>query len=397
MTNIPAAFLQGGARTYEILNQKYEDILRVTSDQENFTIHPQMILFFEFVGNNEYMLSQMPSMLERFANTELFLILDDSYEGLADEEFMQMFKQTLEYCPSIKNWRILSSNAKMKNICDNVFGNSNNYLYFNIHVHLTEYDNLNVSTHDFAINTQLRDRKFLCLNRQERLHRILTVDYLLKNDIAKHTFLSCMLGEYAGLINDDSSVTWSEGDKSMRKFLDPDLNSLVLEKEQKERLTCLPLELDVTESLHHAVKVNMPNLEGYFNQSYFSIITEGDFARGSSRQMFTEKVLKCFLYGHPFIVIGLPGTLELLHDMGFITFGNIIDESYDKELDDQKRLEMCWKEIDKLNSLNMNEMKSVYENIMPVLMHNYQTYKVLNSMPEPSRLANDLLSWYRGD
>ena len=397
MTNVPAAFLQGGARTYEVLNQKYENILKFTVDQENFTVFPQMVLFFEFVGNNEYMLAQMPGMLQRFTNTELFLILDDSYEGLADEEFMQMFKHALEQCPNIKHWRILSSNAKMKDICNRVFGDSKNFLYFNIHAHLTEYDSLNVPNHNFHVNTQLRAKKFLCLNRQERLHRILTVDYLLEKDIAKHTFLSCMLGEYAGLITNDAAVKWSDNDKSMRKFLDPDLNSLELSQEQKDRLSCLPLELDVTESLHHAVKVNMPNLESYFNQSYFSIITEGDFARGSNRQMFTEKVLKCFLYGHPFVVIGLPGTLELLHDIGFITFGNIIDESYDKELDDEKRLEMCWKEISKLNSLNMNEMKNVYEKLMPVLEHNYQTYKVINSMPEPSKLANDLISWYQGD
>lgn len=397
MIRIPTAFLQGGARTYEVLGQKYENILKFTIDQENFKIYPQMVLFFEFVGNNAYMLEQMPHMLQRFADSDIFLIIDDSYEGLADKDFMQMFQETLKYCPNITNWRILSSNAKMKDICKEVFSNTDNYVYFNIHVHLDNYDSINVKEHEFKTNTQLRQKKFLCLNRQERLHRLLTIDFLLKEDIAKHTYLSAMLGEYAAVIYDDENSVWTDESKAIRKFLDPDLNNLQLTNEQKERLKCLPLELDVTERRHHALKVNMPSLEGYFNQSYWSIITEGDFARGSERQMFTEKILKCFLYGHPFVVIGLPGTLELLHEMGFITFGGVIDESYDQETDDQKRLEMCWKEIKKLNSLNQNELKNVYEDLMPILMHNYQTYKVLNSLPSPAQLANDLLSWYQGD
>lgn len=397
MICIPTAFLQGGARTYETLVNKYENILGFSIDQENFSIYPQMVLFYEFVGNNAYMLQQMPTMLSRFNDSDVFLIIDDSYEGLGDKQFMEEFKTALEQSPCVNNWRILSSNLKMKDICNEVFGTTNNYLYYNIHVQLDQYDSIRVEDHELNFNDQLREKKFMCLNRQERMHRLLTVDHLLEQDIAKHTFLSCMLGEYAALIHDDKDVEWSDEAKAMRKFLDPNLKNLTLTQDQKERLSCLPLELDVSESQHHAVKVNMPDLEEYFQQSYFSIITEGDFDRGENRQMFTEKVLKCFLHGHPFIVIGLPGTLEALHDMGFITFGSIIDESYDKELNDQKRLEMCWKEIDKLNALNMNELRNLYNSIKPILIHNYQTYKVLNSMPAPSRLANDLLNWYQGD
>jgi hypothetical protein len=395
MIRIPTAFLQGGARTYEVLVNNYEDLIGFDVDQENFTVHPKMLLFYEFVGNNAYMLEQMPSMLYRFEFSELFLILDDSYEGLADKQFMTVFKQVLEQSPCIKGWRILSSNKKMEKICEEIFGTTENYEYFNIHLHLRYYDNICVQEHDYVVNPQLRQKKFFCVNRQERYHRILTVDHLIKNDIAKHTYLSCMLGEYASLIH-GSEKQWVDNDKSLRKFLDPDLDTLVLTDEQKQRLQCLPLQLDVGENQHHAIKVNMPDLSPYFHQSYFSIITEGDFARGEQRQMFTEKVLKCFLHAHPFILIGLPHTLELLQELGFITFGSIIDESYDKEEDDEKRLQMCLAEIDKLNKLNYNEMRNLYNELQPILDHNQQMYKVLNSLPAPSRLANDLISWFRG-
>jgi len=396
MTRIPVAFLQGGARTYEVLVNKYENILGFDLDQENFIVHPKMILFYEFVGNNAYMIQQMPIMMERFKDSEIFLILDDSYEGLSDKTFIESLKVAIDNTPCVKHWRILSSNVKVKQFLNDVFETDENYQYFNIHLHLDHYDNINVKDHEWVVNPQLRQKKFLCVNRQERYHRLLTVDHLLKNDIAKHTYLSCMLGEYQSLIYDNQK-TWSNQDKALRKFLDPDLDKLSLTKEQKNRLKILPLELDVDEDQHNAVKVNMPSLENYFNQSYFSIITEGDYSRGTERQMFTEKILKCFLYAHPFIVIGLPGTLELLHDLGFITFGSVIDESYDKEIDDTKRLQMCLEQIDKLNKLNMNEMKNLYNDLIPILEHNFQIYKVLNSLPAPNKLANDLLSWHSND
>lgn len=396
MTRIPTAFLQGGARTFEVLVNKYENLLGFSVDQENFQVHPQMLLFYEFVGNNAYMLEQMPAMLQRFENSELFLILDDSYEGLADKEFIEMFRNVLVQSPCIKEWRILSSNKKMEDIVIDIFGTNKNYQYFNIHLHLEHYDNIDVANYEYVSNPQLRQKKFLCVNRQERFHRLKTVDYLLENNIDTHCYLSCMLGEYSSLIY-DTEKTWKQGEKDLRRFLDPDLDQLELTNAQKERLKCLPLQLDVSEKMHHAVKVNMPELTPYFQQSYFSIITEGDFARGENRQMFTEKILKCFLHAHPFIVIGLPGTLELLHDLGFITFGNIIDESYDKEPNDEKRLQMCLNEIKKLNLLNYNELKNVYNELQPVLEHNFQIYKVLNGLPAPNRLANDLISWYQGD
>ena len=87
----------------------------------------------------------------------------------------------------------------------------------------------------------------------------------------------------------------------------------------------------------------------------------------------------------------------MLHEQGFITFGGVVDESYDKEVDDQKRLNMCLEQISKLNKLNMNEFKNMFNDLKPILQHNFQTYKVLNSMPAPNRLANDLISWYSDD
>ena len=43
----------------------------------------------------------------------------------------------------------------------------------------------------------------------------------------------------------------------------------------------------------------------------------------------TEKTFKPIQYQHPFMVYGQKNTLKFLHDLGFETFENIFDESYD--------------------------------------------------------------------
>ena len=45
----------------------------------------------------------------------------------------------------------------------------------------------------------------------------------------------------------------------------------------------------------------------------------------------TEKVAKPLGTGKPFVLLGGRGSLRLLRDWGFVTFGNVMDESYDDE------------------------------------------------------------------
>jgi hypothetical protein len=52
----------------------------------------------------------------------------------------------------------------------------------------------------------------------------------------------------------------------------------------------------------------------------------------------SEKIFKPLAYSHPLIVYGTPGTLDYLHELGFETFGHVIDQSYDLDTDATARL-----------------------------------------------------------
>jgi hypothetical protein len=199
-----------------------------------------------------------------------------------------------------------------------------------------------------------------------------------------------VLGEYKNVLDGDCGLN-----EFVPKYYDLDLYEAFYTAETKQRLlNNLPLTLDVPESKYKAIKANMPNLKDYFDESYFSIITEGDFSTDEGKRQFTEKVLKCFAYHHPFVVIGLPGTLQLLKQEGFLTFSQVIDESYDREENDDRRIKSALAEVEKLNNLNINELKKVYDKLIPVLEHNYYLYRKKLETPEPAYLVNRILEWY---
>jgi len=62
--------------------------------------------------------------------------------------------------------------------------------------------------------------------------------------------------------------------------------------------------------------------------TYFSLVTETVCAE-STISFRTEKIAKPLAIGHPFIVASTPGFYRDLRNLGFQTFGHLIDESFD--------------------------------------------------------------------
>jgi len=71
--------------------------------------------------------------------------------------------------------------------------------------------------------------------------------------------------------------------------------------------------------------------------TYFSLVTETVFDYPYSFR--TEKIWKPIAIGHPFVVVANSGYYRDLHDLGFRTFGHVIDESFDKIENNADRLD----------------------------------------------------------
>jgi hypothetical protein len=74
-----------------------------------------------------------------------------------------------------------------------------------------------------------------------------------------------------------------------------------------------------------------------YTDTYFSLVTETVFDYAYSFR--TEKIWKPIAMGHPFVVASNLGYYRDLHQLGFKTFGNLIDESFDSIDNNQDRIE----------------------------------------------------------
>ena len=114
-----------------------------------------------------------------------------------------------------------------------------------------------------------------------------------------------------------------------------------LEQDNPIELDVLDLREDVHKFLQHAPYTcdagssddhnnhHITELSHYTN-SYCNIILETHFdADGSGGAFLTEKTFKPIKFGQPFVVVGAPGSLQALKDLGYRTFDHVIDPSYD--------------------------------------------------------------------
>lgn len=117
-----------------------------------------------------------------------------------------------------------------------------------------------------------------------------------------------------------------------------------------------------TKSFHKIT--DTPDLSADYNSydivnTAFSVILETIF---DQRIHLTEKTCRALSTGHPFLLANGPGSLKYIRSYGFKTFHPYINESYDEEINDSKRLEMIVEEMKRLNSLDTQKWdKIVYE------------------------------------
>ena len=106
----------------------------------------------------------------------------------------------------------------------------------------------------------------------------------------------------------------------------------------------------------------------WYDRTAFSLVVESGIEQG----VHSEKVLKPLAFRQPFVVWGPQGYLKWLRTWGFETFNNCIDESYDLEEDNEKRLEMVVKEVDRLIELDPDYFND--ETTQQTLDNNYKRF-----------------------
>jgi len=120
------------------------------------------------------------------------------------------------------------------------------------------------------------------------------------------------------------------------------------------------------------------NADAYID-TYFSVVTETVFEYPYSFR--TEKIWKPIAMAHPWIAVANRGFYRDMHNLGFQTFGHVIDESFDLIDNNQERIERMGAVIKDLCQQDLaNFLKECYN----ICNHNQQH---LLAIREPTKNA----------
>ena len=89
------------------------------------------------------------------------------------------------------------------------------------------------------------------------------------------------------------------------------------------------------------------------------------------RLHLTEKIFKPVCMQMPFVLASTQGSLAYLRSYGFKTFGDIWDESYDDEVDDNIRMK---KIADLMLILDQSNKQQLFDQCQPIIEHNYNHF-----------------------
>ena len=120
----------------------------------------------------------------------------------------------------------------------------------------------------------------------------------------------------------------------------------------------------------------------HFTDTYFSLVTETTwehFDWGIDNVIrLTEKIYKAVAL-HPFIVMGNKNTLKYLRSIGFETFPEMFDESYDEITDPIDRTVFIMKEVERLCNMDIEELHKIYVSVLPKIKHNQEVFMSIDA------------------
>ena len=199
------------------------------------------------------------------------------------------------------------------------------------------------------------DRKFkmLSLMRQTKMHRI-----KFAYDIFRHNY------------RDDNLITCHlpKNKNHFRRI------NYIPECEDREFFNSLPWAYDDPSKDYNAF-LNTEVEQTMYLDSYVNIVIESfvEFVGETTAEYeldISEKIFKPISRMQPFVVYGQPGILAYLKSIGYKTFDNWWDESYDSIEDSAARYQMIFDIFKMLTHKSKAELANMLYDMLPILEHN---------------------------
>lgn len=204
-----------------------------------------------------------------------------------------------------------------------------------------------------------REKKFLCFNRRYNEHRLFVYLDFFKRNILNQTYMSMAKDQpESGRSFIENAKYFVENRKAF-KFTIEDVY---------DASTLLPLTLDNSNFSKYPMESSTNDVIDFYKNSYINIITETYFF--NNVRHITEKTYKPIAFMQPFIIFAAPGTLAYLRSLGFKTFNQFWDESYDDILDHEVRFLTIMNLIERISKWTDVKMIDLTYDVKSILEHN---------------------------
>jgi len=322
--------------------------------------------WFSAKDNSEkglYFLKEYPEWLEKLKNPNAYLVLDFSNEGWSAREHTVGLREFFDPFPWLMHKTIYVTGANNAGELERQmpaevprFMKTLTYQHWNSITTFSDVENYDVTSY------KNREKVFLSLNRRIRPHRVAMVGAMIENNLLPKSFVSFHHEDDLG-----------RGTRVTLPWIAHELNEEIAKRAiaSVETLGGKDLTVDGLDPKVNPISIGQDAVE-FYRRSYISVVNE---TFGFHKTVFhTEKIMRAFVYKHPFIVVSAPNYLKGLREVGFKTFHPFIDETYDTIEDGPERYNAIVKELIRLSKMNSSELDAIMRNVKPMVDFNFKFF-----------------------
>lgn len=228
-----------------------------------------------------------------------------------------------------------------------------------------------------AITYNEKPYYFDCLLGNKKRHRNFVFREFSKHDLLAHSMVSYRKSYDAGTIGEFNLISYPE-------------EGIVSDVPEDYVSPHFLNEFEVDTSMYSGGKINSSHFscvmpKEVYSRTHYSVVTETLVSYHTTPYEFiTEKTGKPLLAKRLFVMFGQCGILKTLHELGFETFGDVIDESYDQEEDEYRRMAMAFNQVLKLHQLSPEK---VFYQVRETLEYNcWRLYELRNEIQHKKML-----------
>lgn len=224
--------------------------------------------------------------------------------------------------------------------------------------------------HGFAALDWYRDYKYFPKSSFEFDKKFMSLNHLITTDRSYRLTLVANYIEQGILSDGIVSLPLRDANRTTKEelFAQDSKMSVSAKKLVYKHILPLPAPLIADTEFPNGVMSAATDFE-FQRRAFWHVVAETVFYH--KKLHLTEKIFKPIIARRPFLLVAAPGNLAYLRSYGFKTFDRWVDESYDTEQDDDKRIQMVVTELKKLCDMSREELYNMHAEMDEILDFNF--------------------------